>query len=129
MNHVMRNAKKIIEPLIIIILIVVSGVLLGASVALAAKSLKNPPIQIITLNEESLFREQSIKLAQLNLDEKSLQKQLSDFKKTLMDLLKGLPAHYVVVRSSHLIRHDNVLDLTETFQSALLGSQLDGIKK
>ncbi len=129
MNNVIRQVKKTIKPLIIVILTILSGVLLGASVAVALKSIKHPPIQIISLNEESLFREKSLKLAQLNLDEKSLQKQLSDFKKTLMDLLKGLPAHYVVVRSNHLIRHDNVLDLTETFQSALLGSQLEGIKK
>lgn len=128
MNHVMRNVKKIIEPMIIIILIIVSGVLLGASVALAAKSLKNPPIQIITLNEESLFREQSIKLAELNLDEKTLQKKLFDFKKAFMDLLKGFPPNYVFVRSNHLLRHDNILDLTETFKSALFESNSGGKK-
>ena len=128
MNQIMRNVKKIIEPMIIIILIVVSGILLGASVALAAKSLKNPPIQIITLNEESLFREQSIKLAELNLDEKTLQKKLFDFKKVFMDLLKGFPPNYVFVRSNHLLRHDNVSDLTELFK-VLLFTEAKGLQK
>ena len=113
---------------IVIVLIFASGSLLGLSIASAFKNVKHPPIQIISLNEEILFREKSLKLANLSLDEKSLQKQLSDFKKALMDLLKGLPAHYVVLRSSHLIRHDNILDLTETFKSALFKSQLGGKK-
>jgi len=125
----MRELKKTIAPLIIIILTIVSGVLLGASVALAAKSLKNPPIQIITLNEESLFREQSIKLAELNLDEKSLKKKLSDFKEAFMDLLKGFPPNYVFVRSNLLLRHDNVSDFTELFKALLFEPEAKGLQK
>jgi flagellar basal body-associated protein FliL len=124
----MSNVKKIIKPLIILILIILSGVFLGGSVALAVKSLKNPPLQIITLNEESLFREQSLKLAELNLDEKSLQKKLSDFKEAFMNLLKGFPPHYVFVRSNLLLRHDNVADFTELFKT-LLFAEAQGFQK
>jgi flagellar basal body-associated protein FliL len=128
MNQVMSHVKKMIGPLIIIIVIVVSGILLGASVALAAKSLKNPPIQIIRLNEESLFREQSLKCAELNLDEKSLQKKLSDFKEAFMNLLKGFPPNYVFVRSNLLLRSDNLADFTELFKT-LLFTEAKGLQK
>lgn len=119
MSNMCDRFKTVSQVLVILVLVVLSGFVLGASVATAAKSIKNPPIQIISINEEDLFREQSLKLAKLNLDEKSLKKMLSDFKKALMDLLKDLPPNFVVVRSNVLLRNDNISDLTETFKLAL----------
>lgn len=119
MSDIRERLKTVSQLLVILVLVVLSGFVLGASVATAAKSIKNPPIQIISINEETLFRELSLKLAKLNLDEKSLKKRLSEFKKALMDLLKDLPPNFVVVRSNVLLRNDNVSDLTETFKLAL----------
>lgn len=130
MNNVINDViKPYLFWFMVIILGMLSGTLLGASVAIAVKTIKSPPIQIISLNEESLFREQALKCAELNLDEKSLQKKLSDFKKAFMDLLKNLPPHYVVVRSNLLLRYDNVLDLTESFKSLLIVPEEKGLKK
>ena len=129
----MRNVINCVKPylfwLIVIILGVLSGLALGASVAGAINHITHPPIQIIALNEEALFKEQSLKLAKLNLDEKSVEKRLSDFKKAFMDLLKDLPPNYVVVRSNLLMRRDNVLDFTETFKFLLFESESEGFKK
>lgn len=129
MSNMRDRFKTVSQALVILVLVVLSGVVLGASVAKAAKSIKNPPIQIISLNEEALFRELSLKLAKLNLDEKSLKKKLSDFKKALMDLLKDLPPHFVVIRANVLLRNDNVSDLTETFKFALFEPKTEEAKK
>ncbi len=129
----MRNVTTWIKPflfwLMVIIVGVLAGLALGAAVAGAINHITHPPIQIITLNEEALFKEQSLKLAKLNLNEKSVEKRLSDFKKSFMDLLKGLPPHYVVLRSNLLMRRDNILDFTETFKFLLFESESEGFKK
>lgn len=123
------RSKEHLQGLIILIVAILSGILLSTSLVFSVNHLTRPPIQIISLNEEALFKEQSLKLAQLNLDEKSLQKQLSDFKKAFRDALKNLPKHFVVLRSHVLLRTDNVQDLTETFRTFLIESQNKGVKK
>lgn len=121
--------KEHLQGLIILIVAILSGILLSTSLVFSMNHLRHPPIQIISLNEEALFKEQSLKLAKLNLDEKSLEKQLSDFKKAFRDALKSFPKHFVVLRSHVLLRSDNVQDLTETFRSFLIQSQNKGFQK
>ena len=123
------RSKEHLQGLIILVVAILSGILLSTSLVFSINHLTHPPIQIISLNEEALFKEQSLKLAKLNLDEKSLQKQLSDFKKSFRDALKSFPKHFVVLRSDVLLRRDNVEDLTETFRSFLIESQNKGVKK
>jgi len=123
------RSKEHLQGLIILIVAILSGILLSTSLVFSVNHLTSPPIQIISLNEEALFKEQSLKLAQLNLDEQSLQKQLSDFKKVFRDALKNLPKHFVVLRSHVLLRRDNVEDLTERFRTFLIESQNKGVKK
>ncbi len=129
MSNVIKWFKPYLFWLMVISLGAFSGLALGASVATALKFIKNPPIQIISLNEEALFREQSLKLASLNLDEKALKKHLADFKKAFLNLLERLPKHFVVVPAHLLLRTDNVEDLTEVFRNLLIESQNAGVKQ
>ena len=123
------RSKEHLQGLIILIVAILSGIVLSTSLVFSVNHLTRPPIQIISLNEEALFKEQSLKLAQLNLDEKVLKKRLSDFKKAFTDLLKSLPTHFVVVPAHLLLRTDNVQDLTELFKTLLMESQMKELKK
>jgi uncharacterized membrane protein (Fun14 family) len=106
--------------LMVMLLSIIIGGLLGLSVGYAIKSMKYPPIQIVSINEEALIKEKSLELAKLNLNGIELKKQLVDFKHTLGGLLKALPSHVIVIRSTALFRTDNVLDLTEEFSGILI---------
>ena len=123
MNNSSIWSKKYLQGLIILVGVIFSGILLGASLVSAINHVTHPPIEIMTLNQEALFKEEALRCAKLNLDEKSLKKHLADFKKAFMDLLKNLPKHFVVVPSSLLLRTDNIQDLTEIFRTLLIESQ------
>ncbi len=129
MNNSSIWSKKHLEGLIILIGVILSGILLSASLVAAMNHITHPPIQIITVNQETLFKEEALRVAQLNLDEKALKKRLSDFKKAFTDLLKSLPTHFVVVPTHLLLRTDNVQDLTELFKTLLMESQMKELKK
>ncbi len=129
MNNSSIWSKKYLQGLIILVGVIFSGILLGASLVSAINHLTHPPMQIMTLNQETLFKEEALRAAKLNLDEKSLKKHLSDFKKAFMNLLEGLPKHFVVVPAHCLLRTDNVSDLTEIFRTLLIKSQSEGVKK
>jgi hypothetical protein len=70
MNNSSIWSKKHLQGLIILIGVILSGILLSASLVAAMNHITHPPIQIITVNQEALFKEEALRVAKLNLDEK-----------------------------------------------------------